>query len=279
MEFTSRDIAVLISMTLSVLLITITMSGMGMVNNTANVSDIDKYQLDQTSFDLAGKFPNNPGTPSSGYLYWEESKAGDSDNQILLSGDFSNGYEVFIDDTGAPNGSIIVNLNRWESSNLTVNEEWTLNNTGEYTSYEDSNYKLVFEYEEIRNENTSNTEKVVYFDVDKQEGDTTEFIKRIPIVGGVFGAGQELASIVGWIGSIIYWGFAVFFELVISVVAVVINAVGFVIGLFAWLTSNYFAVVNASTGFAQAFVLIPGILLSIEYLKLGFILTDLIWLG
>lgn len=266
-------------MTLAILLLTITMNGMGITDTQANVSDINQYQLDKTSFDLAGKFPNNPGTPSSGFLYYNDRLGGSSDNQLWLNGDTSGGYELIaLNDTTGSNADIEVRVNEWDNGNATVTS-FTFNETGEFAPYTDSNYDIVFTVEEIRNQNQSNEEIVIEFDIDKQEGDTTEFIKRIPIVGGVFGAGQELASIIGWIGSIIYWIFATFFELVLSVVAVVINAVAFVIGLFAWLTTNYFAIVNSTGGFAQAFVLIPGILLSIEYLKLGFILTDLIWLG
>lgn len=280
MEFSQKDITVLISMTLAVVLITITFNGMGMADQSANVSDIEKYQLDQTSFDLVGEFPDNPGTPSSGTLTWDEQIGGDSNNHLWLNGDTSGGTEIFIsNETDTTQFRINVTVNVWSNGNVTNKEKYELTQEGDRSAYEDSNYKIIFEQGRIDNKSQSDMVARVTYDIEEQESSGAEFLQRIPIIGGIYDGAEATASAVAWIGSILYWIIGTAFEIVVSVAAVVINAVGFVVGLFAWLTGSYYAIVDNATGFAKIFVLIPGMLLSIQYMKLAFVVTDVLWLG
>ena len=76
MDFTTRDIGILISMSLAVIMISFVFPTIGLADtgDKAAESEIPEFNISTDRFDFAGDFPDNPGTPSTGALERNEAE-------------------------------------------------------------------------------------------------------------------------------------------------------------------------------------------------------------
>lgn len=266
MNFTKTDMMILLVMTIAVVSISFTMPALGLGGDSVNETEIPEYSVDPNRFDIAGEFPRNPGTPSSGVMWFNNSTPAEfSENQIWLDGGTTDGTEMVIIGSG---GELLVN--DWSSGNTTTTT-FDITNEGQQFVLNDYGYDVAFEVTDY----TAGEYYEVEFDVRDQPSDVG-WIGRVPVVGGIFSSGEALAQTLAWIGSIGWWAVTVAWELTVNAINVLAGATSFVFETAVWLVTTYTAIVSAAESWASVFVAIPGLLLTIELGKLVFIAISLL---
>lgn len=262
MNFGKFDVMILLVMTIAIVSISFTMPALGLGGDSVNETEIPEYSIDPNRFDIAGEFPRNPGTPSSGVMWFNNSTPAEfSENQIWLDGDTSNGgTEMVIIDSG---GEFIVN--EWSSGTATPTT-YNLTNEGQRFVYDQNDYEVAFEVTEY----TAGEYYEVEFNV-RDQPSGVGWIGRVPVVGGLFSGGEALAQTLAWIGSIAWWAVTVAWELTVNAINVLAGSTAFVFETATWLITTYTGIVSAAESWAAVFVAIPGLLLTIELGKLAWI--------
>lgn len=279
MDFTGRDISILISMSLAVILMTIIFNGMGITNEATNENEIPEFSLDSGNFDFAGQFPDNPGTSSTNFLTYKETNQGQA-HVVWLNGDTSGGTQVFIDNTNTTeNPEIEIQVSKWDSGNHVAEDNYIISEDNPTAIHDNNSYTIEFNWYEITDKGTNNVEVTVQYNIQEQPESGGGFLSRVPVIGGIMDAGSSIAAAVMWVGSVIYWIIAAAVTIIINAIAVIVDTVVFTIDLLSWVSTSYFDIVDHSSSFASIFLVIPGLLVFVEYLKLAFVVTDLIWLG
>lgn len=278
MEFTQRDMAILISMPLAIIILNFAFSGIGVVEDDISSNEIPKYNLPDNRFELADKFPKYPGNPAKGTLTLQPNQSNNNNNYRFLYETSTENYGIEIVKPIYEDGVDVSIF--WQ--NETIYEDKTSNlanisdvSTIEYTK-NDLTYKVRFELNNIRETNTYKEYQVNYHIQESPSQNDDSFAERIPVIGGMVSAGESLAQVLSWIGSIFSWFVLTIFEILISMVLTVAESVAYVIKLVTWILSSYNNIVTNANGFASVFVVIPGLLLSIELLKMGFIIIHLL---
>lgn len=269
MNFTFRDMLIILSMSTAVILMTFTFTALGLADESVSENDIPEFNSTADNFNLVDEFPDSPGTPSEFTLTWNEKLEASSDNHLWLDGSTDNGTEMFIrnkDSTGnSENVEIQVTVNEWTSGNVASKTKINFTDVGNYSVMNKYDYEIYMEFDEIKNKDTNDMQSDMYFEVrDRPSGD----IEEIPIIGGVVSTGKNLYGVVSWIGLVIYWFSAMIFEVAISIVLSLYNVLAFFVAFMHWLLSAYSAVIAGASAWASVFVAIPGILLMVEFTKL-----------
>lgn len=267
MNFTQRDLIILLSMSLAVILMTFTFSALGLGNENVTTSDIPEFNASAGNFDLVGELPDSPGTPDHFKLVWNQKLGADSRSQIWLDGDTDSGTEIFLTLNSTSNGSnpdVEVQVNNW-SSGTADSTHYELWEVGDYIIIDVYDYTIYAEYDDLNNVNETDETSVISFEVRDRPNDDLE---QLPVIGGIISAGGNLYAVVSWIGTIIWWISATIIETSISVILSLYNIVAFLVSLMHWLIITYSGIISGANNFAAVFVAIPGILLSVEFAKL-----------
>lgn len=278
MNFGKFDMMILVSMSLAVIGMSFVFPAMGLTTmNEAEEGDIPTFNSSADDFDFAGEFPDRPGTPSQGDL---EVSYQDGDDRTLQSGDEEVRISALDTTTQDPDTlDIDVHLTHYDANGNATQETVNLPSEGDTGQFEAFDYDMGVEWVNTQTDRpNANDTAIVRYTIDAQPSGQVWY-DRIPVVGSVFGVGEQLAGIVGWIGSIIYWIVAFFITILVNVFFALFDTVVFTASLMHWLISTYFSVVSAAGGFATVFVLTPGILLFLIFLKLTFITISLLWIG
>jgi len=272
MEFTSFDFKILMAASIAIIAMSYTFPALGLTGNgNVDPSDIPQFNITADQFDTANEFPDRPNSPSQGQLLFNEELAGESDNVVWLDGHTNNGTEVVLLNNGDfSDPEPQIRVNSWESGSAVNTSIYNFTNVGDIKVHDDYGYEIQFTYDALINLNETDQTYRVRYDIRSGPSDTN-WIRRIPIVGGVFSAGQQLAAIVGWIGSIGWFYVVALIESSTKIVIAILDIVTFLISLLHWLTTTYFAIVANASGYAAVFVLIPGIMLFVEFAKLAMI--------
>jgi len=217
---------------------------------------------------LAGKMPEKPGTPSRFYLTWNETLAGASNNDIWLDGDTNDGHELILLNAGSTtNPQPQMKFENWSNGNVTK-DTYIFANKGDFHTYNNYSYELFTQWDKTTNLNKSNMAFRVKVEVRSQPKTDSGFLSRIPIVGGLFSAGQQLAATVVWVGSVFYWFFARMAETGLNILGAMWNVISFLIDLMGWIIGSYGGMLTASESWAKVFLSIPGLIFSLEFAKL-----------
>lgn len=267
MNFTKADMAIIISMSIALVTMTFAFPAAGMVDEeSANATDIPEFDIETSRFDFAGEFPRNPGQPSVGTLVYDNTTSALEDSrQIWLNGDTDSGTEMLLlDDNDETNAS--VRLNYWPGPST---DEVILTEVGEFDQIKNDSagWEVTFEFVSAENRGEDNVTLTVDYTIEQQPEDTSWF-DRVPILGGVVGAGEQLAGIVGWIGSVLFWLFGTLFEVALNLVGILFDIMVFVIDTGTWLATTWAAITAGAGSWAAVFVAIPGLLLFLELAKL-----------
>lgn len=269
MDFNQRDIIIMVSMATTIILLAFTFSALGLADNGINENDIPEYNATADRFDMVGDFPDNPGGPSKFYLTWDDTLQGDSDNSVWLDGSTSNGNELVIrNNSDTSTETIKVALHTWENGNHTGEVNATLNETGDRAVLKTSKYDLLVEYDRKENANSSETISQVEVKVREQPESNAGFLRRIPLVGGVFDGTEAVASIVGWLAAITYWFFGTTFEVVLNGAFMLFGIASYIVSLLWWLMSTYVNVTTSASGWAALFIVLPSLILWLEFVKM-----------
>lgn len=267
MEMTKFDFGVIMSMSIAVIAMNFAFPLLGLAGDSPDENNIPEFNISSDRFDMAGEFPQRPGTPTKGLIKWDEEKTGDSDNQIWLDGDTSGGTEMVLLNDGNetdPRPEIVVN--NWESGSSTGTDKYYIENESEYVVHNNFSYEVHFTWVETRNLNKSNMQFDVEYEIREQPSDTG-WVDRIPIVGSLYSGAEATASVLSWLGSILWWFFISFWEIVLNLLGILFDIIVFAISTMQWLISTYTNIVSAANSFAAVVVSIPGILLFLEFIK------------
>lgn len=284
MDITKLDVTILVAMSTAIILMSLTFPALGLGGDEAQESDIPQYNTSGQQFDVVGDFPRQPGTPTSGFLYWEEALAGNSDNTRWLEGSEAGGCKCVT--LGALNSTIngtSVTITR-ETSGGTVNQTWAKwpNDTvGRRQAVDVYGYEMVFELESLEYvDNGTGEDFTVSYNINGQEP-SDSWYNRLPIVGAAIPSTEQITGMIGWLGSVLYWAVGTTYEIIANYLLIVIEIITYFADLVGWLTGTYESIVSAGSisGWARAILTIPGILLGVVLAKLAIVVVEVVWIG
>jgi len=269
MNFTKTDFVISMGMTIAVIFMSFTFPALGMTGNNVQENEIPQFNITKGSADFAREQPEYPARPSEGTLeYVEGTEVWEGQRQTYLQQGDTEYLVSFFDDNPTGTSEWQVNLIKFNASgSYSVNTTITEGESKSLTST-DGNYRVGFNNLEITNTTQGSRQATVDWEVIEQPSDQS-WIGRLPVVGGLISGANQLASVVGWIGSIL-WHFTV------QVLVTIANALLIFYNIFVyflefmyWITTAYSGVVaGAPTAWASVIVAIPGILLGFEFVKL-----------
>jgi len=276
MEFSKFDIVLITSMTLAIIVMSYMFPALGLADatNETQGDDIPEFNLSTSQFDIVGAFPDSPGGTSSGDLRWYENGS-DGSQKELLNSDYQDGLSHNIINEGSTaTPDVEVSLIDWVSGSNDQEDNFTASSEGQTDTLcllnQKRAYEIDYEVTDYENSGQSNFTAAVDYDIQKQPADSG-WISRIPIVGALFGAGQQLASIVGWIGAIIFWGFGTVVEVAVTIVTILFGIMSYGVDMGQFLTSTYTNVIAGVDGWASVILLVPAAILFAEFVKIAMI--------
>lgn len=280
MEFSQRDMAILVSMPIAIILLNFAFTGVGLADDSVNKNEIPEFSISTERYNLFGDFPSYPGDPSAGRLTYKNwSNNQDNYFRVIDAYKNSSGTDIRVGIDVIKNVNQNLSVGIFEETETAYNEKRKLlDMTGKPTTITYNVYKVEFSLkEEI--ETTDGTLYTINYriieDRDTSSG-STNIVERIPVLGDIFSATEELAQVVAWIGSVIAWSVKTIFELIVAMVLTIFEAVSFVVNLVTWILSSYSNIITQADGFASIFMVIPTILLGMELLKISFIVVHLL---
>ncbi|AAQ13744.1 hypothetical protein [His 1 virus] len=270
MNFTKTDFVISMGMTIAVIFMSFTFPALGMTGDSVQENEIPEFNITKGSADFAREQPEYPARPSEGTLTYKNNSANWADGRqtYLQKGDTEYLVSFFDNSDNQNPPEWKLNLIKFNSSGsysestiITEGESKTLTSA-------DGSYEIGFNNLEIEDSAVGNETASVDWKVLEQPSDST-WIGRLPVVGGLISGANQLASVVGWIGAII-WHFVVQILVTIgNTLLIFYNIFVYFLEFMYWITTAYSGVVaGAPTAWASVIVAIPGILLGFEFVKL-----------
>lgn len=278
MDFRVSDIKLLTIMLIAVIIMSFTMTSFGLADSDDEItaSDVPQYEPSFSEFDMAGEMPRSPGTPSSGELVWEQQLKGDSENQIWLTGgprassnDKNDGYEVtWINFGNKSDPQMNVTLNNWNDGNLSKSDSITLDRGDLHIDSlieDDSSaifddMKVGFQFTNEFNEGDDDYKAILQFQVREESTDTSWF-DRIPLVGGVLDATEQVAAVVAWGFTVILWGLTFITQVALNALITLANSALFLGELGLFMANAYASLVSTAGSWASLFLLVPTVVI------------------
>lgn len=278
MNFGKFDITMILTMSLAVICMSFVFPAVGLADAGTDDSEIPEYTLDTQALDLAGDFPASPGTPSRGTLSLDTSEgASFSNNQVWLDGDTSGGTEMAILPAVSSNDNAELLVTSWDSGNASE-VRFNITSADDAFAVNQFGYTMAIEVTEF--DESGGYDDAYYeieYEIQDQIASAGGWLDRIPVVGGIVGAGEAAAAVLAWVGSIFWWFFATTIDLISAATVMLYDTASFVIALLSWLVTTYASIVeNAGPSWVSLFVALPGIILSLEFGKLGMIAVSLL---
>lgn len=280
MNFTGFDIGIIIVMSLAVISMSFVFPALGLTGQEAQENDIPEFNMTADRYEFRDEFPDSPGAPTEGDMHWnEEEPDAESSQSIFLDGDSSSGVEIaVVNSNTTEDPEMEVFIQNWTDGSGIAEDSVVLQNESDYGQVTYQDWTVTVEWTRARHVNSSDFRAVVHFTVTNQPSDSSWF-DRVPIVGSIFSAGEELAAIVGWIGSILYWIMGTVISIIWQAFAILFDIISYGFDMMVWLLTTYWDIVDGASAWASVFVMIPGIALFLEFTKIAYIGVDLIWLG
>lgn len=278
MELNKTDVGILFSMSLAIILLSFVAPAAGLTDDSDNVteSEIPDFNISSDRFDFAGDFPDTPGTPQSGTLeYYGEFGSGiDGQSLMWIDRPKSSGATVELQNDTQGNGNFqFVFINFTSGNNVDDRYNLTTSDEGELNLHNNESYKIEFtldDYEEFQN--GSDFYAQVSWKILETPEDSGGGLAALPVVGWLFDSAEYLVAMLAYLGDIIFWFVGFIFEVTLNLVGILLDISIFFVDLVVFLNSTYFDIVSAAnSAWVTTIVAIPGILLSIMFLKLGMI--------
>ncbi len=269
MEFTSHDMKIIVSMVFAIVIMSLVFPPLGLTSaDSVDANEIPEFNMSQTRFDFTNEFPDRPNAPSQGNLYFNEDLQGDSDNVLWLDGDTDNGTEVvLLNNNNFSDPEPQIRVNNWNSGSVAATDIYNFNQVGNIEVHDNFSYEVQFTYITLENVNETDQTINMQYKIREQPSDRN-WIRRIPIVGGIVGAGEQLVGVIAWGFSIIWWFTARAAETGLNIIGMLFDIMSFIIDMLVFMVSTYTAIVQNASEYAAVMVLIPGIVLSLEFMKM-----------
>lgn len=279
MDITKLDITIIIAATTAVILMSLTFPAIGLAGDEAERSSVPEFNVSGDRFNLAGEFPEQPGTPSEGQLDWAED--GSEDTQMWLRGD-TNGGEQFrvINDGTTENPEVRYQIDQWDAGAVVESDNETFTEPGDGTLVlSDPGWVIRIEATEFNNVNTSDFRVEGEYEI-REQPSSDSWYQRIPVIGSAINAGANLTGIVSWIGSIVRWAFMSLWEIVLNTIGVVFDFVLFCFGVVAYMFTTYNTIaMSPSAAWATAILYLPALMLMMMWAKLAMLTVEVVWIG
>lgn len=296
MDITAFDITILVASTIGIILMSFAFPALGLAGEETQESEVPEFDIESDRFDIAGEFPQPPNEGPQHALqgtvyhnYPEES------NEEFILGDESHGWTLR---TYSPvNDSVFVELMHWYEGDPGTtpniqkhlveleNESDSAQLIGGDVYDNWGNVTATVTAEDFAGQGTDNFTATVGYSFDCERGCGSDgddgALTNLPIVGGLFEAGADVAGGVVWIAQIIVWMGVVAFELVINGLSAMVDVLAFVFGLADFLVTTYTDVVSSDeiASWASVILLIPGVMLMAVWAKLAAVAVEVIWIG
>lgn len=285
MNFGKTDMYILVGSFMVIVFMTLVFPALGMANDndTANESDVPDLDITEKTVSFAGERPKYPRSPTSGELIYRDSGADSPNVQIHDETD----YEVFIDlfcDSGYPDsGECKVKLSVFHNGNTdsgTYNiSESDFNNSNPIELSADNNnsgtWKTQITFDHVENWNTSDIEMRAGWEI-TESPEQGSWLDGVPILGGIFSTADAIAGVIGWGINVFFWFSTWFVQLIINVLGVLLKLFLFCISIVTYMAGNYNDMIQSVSGIASFILITPAMLLTVEFLKLGFIFIKIL---
>lgn len=287
MNITKFDFVVLISSLLIIALSTIMLPAMGMVDDgtMANLSeDMPEMDIDETTVDRVGERPRRPTTPNGGELIYDAETSGDpdgpQDDRVWLrrdAGESPPQIELFFIPSGGVSTQFLpmnASIRSFDSDGNFLNRDESTfeNETGSGTRVELDDYEVYMEITGLNEEDegTSNFSARAQWEVETGPQDSAWY-SGIPVLGGLIGAGSDLAGTLLWLISVVFWFLAWVVNLAINGIAVFIMAFLYGLDLLGLAISAQTTLISSAPGFASVVLVVVNATFGIMLMKFGFI--------
>lgn len=285
MNFTKFDMFLLISMSFSIIVMSFVMPSADLTGteNETEESDVPEFDIDSSRFDIAGEFPDRPGSSSSGTLRFNNSNTNtysttgislawlDRPKLSGVSVELQNGT-----DTGLGENLSIVVVDYNDTGVVEYQGVYNITSEDNTYIYNKNEWVIRFDVEYVNNLGQSNMTGKVSYDIKENGGENTGGgLSAIPVVGTLFDAGEVIGSTIAWIGNVFLWTFTFVFEIAINLLSLLLDSMIFGIDLLTWMIDGYAGMTSKATGWASVILLVPSIILFIELLKIVMIAISL----
>lgn len=276
MNFGKFDMVILVVMSIGIVVMSFVFPALGLTETATDESDIPSFDMNSSRFDFAGEFPDRPGTPATGVLDLDTSQNSVfSNNQRWLNGNDQNGTELLLVQNATTEDARLI-LNDWDGGGVTDTANTSLSSVGDRAMLTLKGYEIRFDLL-TRQEGTGDD---VFFEVEYEIVEQPEtgggWLGRLPLVGTVFDTASAVAGVLSWLGSILWWIFTSTWELILNLLGMLLDIVTFAFATMTWLATTYGGIIQAADSWVAVFVAIPGLLLSLEFAKLGMIAVSLL---
>lgn len=270
MNINKFDMFILMATSIAVISMSFTFPALGLTGNQQNASDIPEFNISKGAADFAREEPEYPGAPSEGTLrYVNGSKTWEDNRQVDLQKGDPRYTLSFFDRSANGNKPIWhINLIKFNGSGSYTNDVDINESESKELCAVDNAYCVGLTNLNVIDNTTGNETAEIDWQINSQPSDQN-WLGRLPIVGGIISAGNQLASIVGWGVSIVFHYVIFIMTVIANVLLIFYNIITFVITFIVWLSTTYGAIVSgAPAAWVSVIVAIPGILLSLVFMKL-----------
>lgn len=289
MNFTHRDMSILVASFLLIIFVSITFPALGMTDggeiNDTSVSDVPSLELNENRLELMGERPERPRSPTGGELRYNTDRTA-GDWQVTLYD--SDNKEVFLttfvtnDDPTQNNPEIqISELEKTEPATTVGEDNITLMESNftdrDQLTLETDNYTVGLDLAYMENWGTDALEYHIIWElIESEQGDSSGFLASIPIVGGIASSASDLASVGVWGVSVVFWFFGWLLELAINAVIILTTAFLYLFDLGMYISNVQLEIVTAAPSSIAAIIMAAYILFLAEVAKVILILISVL---
>lgn len=287
MNITKFDFTILISSLLIIALSTVMLPAMGMVEDDTMPDlneDMPDLDIDEAMVDRVGERPRRPVTPDGGELIYDADTSGDldgpMDDRIWLRRDAGETPPqirlYFLPEGGAATQNLPMNasIRSFDADGNFLNRDDNTfeNETGSGTRVELDDYEVYMEITELNQEAEGTINFTARAEWEITEGpQDSAWYSGIPVLGGLIGAGVEIAATLMWLISIVFWFLAWVVNLAINAIAVFIMAFIYGLDLLGLAVTSQTTLISSAPGFASVLLVAVNAAFGIMLMKFGFI--------
>lgn len=261
MSFTTRDLFLVVGMVFAIILMNGFFMHSGVQGDQYQESEMPELNITQSQVDLTPKTADakNPGSPSRGFVSPRDDFDGAYDSNSWIRKD-----EVYVTAQSFGSYTEVALANTSVVGDIDTVQLTNLSETGELTG---DGFTISVELIEKTGDSTDAGLWIVEYEVEKQPSTDSSWMSSVPVVGGLYSSGNQLASMVGWIGAMLYYGITWIVGGFISLVATLGLLVVYVVGLIGWIGGTYTSLISSAPGWSSLIVSVPGIVVSLEMVK------------
>ena len=269
MNLSSKDLAITMAMSIAVIFMSFTFPALGMTGSPQNASDIPDFNISKGTVQFANEEPEFPNRPSQGTLeYVNGSESWQDNRQVELQSGDPRYLISFFDDDPGPDEQYHVNMIKFNGSGSFTNDVNINESESKSLESVDGAYEVGLDNLNITSSDPGNESATLDWVLISQPSDQG-WLARIPGVSGLISGANQLAAIVGWIASILWYIVTKILVAIGNALLMMFNLVIYFIDFMWWLTSTYTSIVSgAPTAWASVIVAIPGIILGFQFTKL-----------